>query len=397
MIQRLDTAKLALALSAGIQLALFGDLMFEGNLYRASPITLFVLLTLVPIIAFVAMRRVEDDSPDTVVRWQKVMALLFIVAAIVGHCMHPQMPHALDLSGDWLQQSSLASLITSRASGLSQAGGGHSIDGVLGVLAVVWQSSATIIGYALAAFFLLSILRTLERRPSLATFFIWNATALVALSIDSHALLVAGILMASLCMIYKERWNVAFALLSAGVGLGLIAALAFVLMNKHHESRIKPEERPKAVALAAGVFLITGIIVGPIAGMIQGWSIGTPLMPIVSVVLAFIGFVLIQSRRPDVTGRDSLAFALMMIMTILAVALQMGQSVIYLLPLAALFRSLPQLWLAFAVGLMTIAPMLQFSGLSGVVTLIVFLAFFIPQLIHAYRETGLFKVIEVKG
>ena len=256
-------------------------------------------------------------------------------------------------------------------------------------------------GFMLLSFSMFSIVRTLERRPSLTLLLVLNPVTLLLLATGTPWLISFGVFAFSVSLLIKGKNSWSLALLGFSFGFSLVGLVTVVLFLKHASAQIAKSEKWNVLAISAALyaavaFAIGTVATGGLAAEVVRQVAGLEL--VWSTVSMAVGLLLLVAFlwRVEVSGKDSLIFALLLGVTILLLSTWSftASALMLLVVLSAPFRSAPQLWLAFVAGVAALYPG-EMPMVLWVIGALVFAALLGLQLRHAYRETGLFRTLEL--
>ncbi len=358
----------------------------RGSGIWPSPIlglTVYIASTIVMIIAFFIAKESEEADPENFVRFLKLTALTFAAIAL--------------------------GMVSTRSSGVQSL----SEDS--------WQLYSRLLlplcGYLLASWSLLGLLRVVERRPSLAILFVWNAAVMIFLSNGMHVMIILSLATLSALLLLREKWIAAYATLFLAFGAHVPGLFVLPLYMKFHAFRLKKEKQARTFSFIAMLYLLGVLLLTYVGGhMERGLDIFpftlfwyTPFEVIFVLnspiylgvlVLAFLACGVL-AWFAQTSGKDSLLYGLVLIYTIITAAMFPLDPTAIILPLAlaAVFRSIPQLWLAFCLGLIITLTRFTLNSASTVwltSMAAIFLLLMIAQLRNARKETGFFSQVELE-
>jgi len=329
--------------------------------------------------AYKASQSREDKDPNQLVNWLLAIAGCFAVLSVF-----PAIPL---LFGGWYNEPLAISNLP------------HYLLSVPPHLARVIEAAS----YVGIVFALLKTLRLLERRPRFALLFILNPTVLLVLLGHSSVFVLFMCAAFAFWMLIKGDWWIAFAFLGLAFGFGILGLALVGIFLKHLVSRTAKEQRPRQIVLAVVAFAASASLVtlpyGPqdvLSILALPWtgSIGLVGILLGLTILITIAFI----YRAELSGKDTVLFASLFVMTLLVIAgLAISITPFILLLVAAIpFRSAPQLWLSFAIGVIVLLPIAHSSDALVIAAIAVFLILMIIQSRHAWKETGLFTTIDVR-
>jgi hypothetical protein len=257
---------------------------------------------------------------------------------------------------------------------------------------------AIAVGYLLVNFGLAGILRSLERRPSHLLLFAMNPVVLMLLGSGNAVFVPLGLAAIAFDAVLKQRWWLAALLLGLAFGISFLAIALLLCILKHETAYVAREKRIVTLLAHSTIFIVASVV-GSLPFSNIHWLfgdawLGTPLWASALLVVGLIvsGWLI---YRVEIAGKDSALYAMLLVSTLLiVVGLDLSLAMLLiLLPLAAVFRSLPQLWILFAFGLLRSLQIPYGEPVSYSIVGVTFLMLAVVQMRHTIRETGLFKTI----
>ncbi len=344
-----------------------------------SALVCSVAMWAVMFLAYKSSNVLEDKDPNQFVNWLLAIAAAFAVLSVF--------PSTQLMFGGWYNEplaiSNLPHYLLPLPSRLERA------IGAAGYLGIV--------------FALLKTLRLLERRPRFTLLFILNPTVLLVLFGHNGVFVLFMCAAWAFWFLIKGGWWIAFAFLGLSFGFGILGLALVGIFLKHLISRTAREQWPRQLALAVVAYCACASLVmlpyGPqkvLSILVLPWtgSIGMVGILLGLAILVTIAFL----YRAELSGKDTALFASLFVMTLLVVTgLAISITPFILLLVAAIpFRSAPQLWLTFAIGVIALLPNVHSTDALVIAAISVFVILMILQSRHAWKETGLFTTIDVR-
>ena len=363
-------------LSAAAGLLLFALLGSAGQNVRVQQ-AMFLGMWIAFEGAFFSAKSIEDADPK---RLTLYLILLSVAAAAIA-LLRPML-----FFGGWLVEPLSLSNILHPLSGLSA-----DAHRVIGSIAFVMTSVVT-----------LATLRTLERRPRFLLGFLFNPLTLLLLGGMSTIFVVLLAFALASWMLVQGRWSLALAGVGLAFGFGWLGIACAALFLRHASPHIAKAERMKRLAFALTIyFVISAAVTMPYNAEMLVTLLFAPWMGAIGVTPIFFTLALVLSAAfilfAELSGRDTALFAALIVITLLVISIfAISIAPIVLLLLAAVpFRSLPQSILALILGVMSFAPESRATDWPMLAAIAIFLILFVLQSRHAWKETGLFKTIEL--
>ncbi len=340
----------------------------------------FVLMWAAMFWAYAVSARQEDRDPNQFVDWLFAIAAVFAVLSVITR-------RPLIFGGWYMEPLSISNLPH------------HLLQ-----LPLLLERIVGAIAYLGVVFAALRTLRVLERRPRFALLFILNPTVLLVLFGHNDVFVVFACFALSLWFLVKGNWWVSATFLGLAFGFGILGLAVLACFIKHLCARTAKEERSKQVGLVALAYVIASVLVmypyGPQATLSifsLPSSAGIGLMSVLLGLAILIAIFIIW--QAEMSGKDTALFAILFVVSLLVIAglaISITPFVLLLIP-AIPFRSAPQLWLVFSIGLVALIPNMHSTDTLAIVTVVIFVILMILQSRHAMKETGIFTTIDVRA